>query len=796
MSSLSPPSASARPPFAARLGGFVRALFGRQPRAAIRGHVDEASDGVLYGWAFQPDAPDRRLCVDVLIDGRFVGQARAHLFRQDLLNAGYGNGRYGFELLIGDTLPADLDGVRAFALGERRSELASPDSRQENRAILGVDDYLRATLSGLVSDSQTNAPEGRVALQESPRWTALFRPVDAAGPSAYVRQIARRDGFENTDPVDELLDYLKRYSRRRGRMRAPLSSTDIALLTEARVDRSEAGRAERALPRARAGDEFEAAWSWAIHEAAAWAVEDCLVPEPQLETLRKVDITQDDPLSRSMRHFVSVVPFLAALDLQDVQNRRRVWLWMLLMSVSTPHVLRTLPRDSLARFITPDEQGRTRFDETLAQVFGPTCYSAARWRADIARMGYDLDRGAFSSIAPTGDRIWSAAQTLRDAPRVDVQLIGPFSRQLGISDSCRSLAAALQAGGRSLRLCDYVLDHPNAARDCGDLPLELPGPARITILHLNLEDAPTALAYLPDVFTDTRLVVFPYLEVPAIGASRRLGLELADEFWAASRFIANALSPNAPTFHVGTACKPLRSIGRAAARAQAYGGLAGEDDFVVLTAGDAFSGVRRKNPLGAVRAFREAFEDDPRARLVIKTHSRDQVAAPAERETWDAIMTAMREDPRILMLDRIVSDDEMAALLEGADCLLSLHRAEGFGYHMLEAMKLGTPVVATAWSGNLDFCTPETAFLVDFEPTQIHPGDYGATSAGLSWAEPDHASAVAALRRLRGDTAERGRKTAAARAMVDRDFSTGAFAVRVEQRLSDLLPPVPFRDLS
>ncbi len=794
MSSLSPPSASARPSIAARLGGLVRTLFGRQSRAAVIGHVDELRDGVLYGWAFEPDAPDRRLCVDVLIGGRFVGQTRAYLFRQDLQDAGYGDGAYGFELLVGDGLPADLVGVRAFALGERRIELVSPGSGREDRAIDGVDDYLRATFSGLVSNSGPSVPELPAASHEAGRWAALFRPAAADGPSAYVRQIARRDCFESSDPVKELLDYVTRYGRRRGLIRAPLSGADIAALTEAQSDGSKAGRAQQALSRAGADDAFEAAWSWAIHEAATWAVEDCLVPEPQLDALRTVDVVQEEPLSRSMQQFMSLVPFLAALDLQDAGNRRRVWLWLLLMSVAMPHVLRTLPRDGLARFVTPDETGRTRFDETLAQVFGPTVYSAARWRADIAREGYDLKRGAFSSVAPTGDRIWSAAQPVQASARVDVQLIGPFSRRLGISDSCRSLAAALQSGGRSLRLCDYTLDHPNAQRDCTDLPLEAPGPARVTILHLKLEDAPTALAYLPDVFSETRLIVFPYLESPEIGPAHRLGLELADETWAASGFIAEALSPHAPTFRVGTACKPLRSFGRAAARTQAYGGLVGDGDFIVLTAGDAFSGVKRKNPLGAISAFREAFPADEGARLVIKTHSRNQVEAQAERETWSAVLAAAQEDPRILLLDRLVSDDEMAALLEGADCLLSLHRAEGFGYHMLEAMKLGTPVVATAWSGNLDFCTPETAFLVDFAQTPILPGDYGATSPGQTWAEPDQASAVAALRRVRLDPEEGARKAAAARKLADRDFSIAALAARVDRRLSDLLPSVPFRD--
>lgn len=784
--------AGARSSLARRIGAAARAVFGARRARTPTGHIDEAVGGVLFGWAHAPGARHRRLPVDVFIDGRFVGQGLAHLFRQDLRDAGLGDGRYGFELLVGEALPPDLRGVRAYALGNRRVELASAASARDTSDVATAVDYLRATFAHISTAGQTPAEPLPPPRESGRRWATLFARRPGAGSTNYVAHVVARDGLGAAGDADVLRDYLLRYARRRGRMRAPLAADDISLLNtgptaDAPLARS---RAQAMLSRTEPSDDLEAAFVWAAYESASLGVEDCLVPQAQRAFLAAPEENGGEtpfPLSRFMRRFLDGLPCLRSLDGGEESQRRLAWLTLTLFATVMPHVLNFLPVAWLERFMAPDQQGVASFDREMQSVFGATGYSAARWRADIARAGYDLARGDFASFTSRGDRIWSAALARGHASAVDVQLIGPFGRRLGISDSCRALAAALQTTGYSLRLCDYTLDHPNDPRSAEGLALEGPGPARVTLLHLNFEDIPAAIAYLPDVFEETRLVAFPYLELSRPDVAHRLGLELVDEIWAASRFIADALASRAPTHLLGTACKPLAAIGRAAARNLVYGDTAKADDFVFLTAGDALSGFHRKNPMGAIAAFRDAFPNDMGVRLVVKTHSRARVGAKEEREAWNAIAQAAQGDPRIVLMDRVVSDDEMAAFLEGADCLVSLHRAEGFGYHLIEAMKLGTPVVATAYSGNLDFCTPETAFLVGYALKPIAPGEYPRASAGQTWAEPDPSSAVAALRAVRDNAAQRAGKIAAARALVERDFSTEAFAARVASRIAEIL---------
>ena len=108
----------------------------------------------------------------------------------------------------------------------------------------------------------------------------------------------------------------------------------------------------------------------------------------------------------------------------------------------------------------------------------------------------------------------------------------------------------------------------------------------------------------------------------------------------------------------------------------------------------------------------------------------------------------------------------MAMLLAGADCLVSLHRSEGIGLGMLEAMYTGVPVVATAYSGNVGFCARETCWLVDYDLVPVARGEYAYAAPGHVWAEPRLDSAVAALRDVMASPERRAARTKAARDLV------------------------------
>src|SRR5262249_39584335 len=128
------------------------------------------------------------------------------------------------------------------------------------------------------------------------------------------------------------------------------------------------------------------------------------------------------------------------------------------------------------------------------------------------------------------------------------------------------------------------------------------------------------------------------------------------------------------------------------------------DDFTFLFCFDFGSGFERKNPLGVVEAFRRAFAPEEGPRLVIKS-----VRCSAAPIAWARLQAAAADRSDITVRDGYEPAVRQQALMAACDCYVSLHRAEGYGLTMAEAMAAGRPVIGTEYSGNLEFMTPDTA---------------------------------------------------------------------------------------
>ena len=168
--------------------------------------------------------------------------------------------------------------------------------------------------------------------------------------------------------------------------------------------------------------------------------------------------------------------------------------------------------------------------------------------------------------------------------------------------------------------------------------------------------------------------------------------------------------------------------------------------FTVLAMADTRSSLARKNPAGAVQAFVQAFGEDPAARLLLKLTGPDDAV-----DAFMGSLGGLAHRSNIEILRGFLDEAGLAALYARADVLLSLHRAEGFGLPMLEALARGIPVVATAWSGNTDFAHSGNSVEVPYRLTPVV--DPAAIYSASCWAEPDIAAAACGLRRLADDTA-------------------------------------------
>ncbi len=170
-----------------------------------------------------------------------------------------------------------------------------------------------------------------------------------------------------------------------------------------------------------------------------------------------------------------------------------------------------------------------------------------------------------------------------------------------------------------------------------------------------------------------------------------------------------------------------------------------EDKFLFLFSFDYLSVFKRKNPLAVIEAFTRAFGSGERVGLIIKciNHDRDP-AAHAE------LRAAASAHPEIEVIDRYLDPLDNSSLAALCDCYVSLHRAEGFGFGPAEAMWLGKPVIATGYSGNLDFMTPENSLLVDYRLVPIGAGA-DPYPADAQWADPDIQHAASLMRGLFDD---------------------------------------------
>jgi len=207
------------------------------------------------------------------------------------------------------------------------------------------------------------------------------------------------------------------------------------------------------------------------------------------------------------------------------------------------------------------------------------------------------------------------------------------------------------------------------------------------------------------------------------------------------------------------------------------------DGFTFMFFFDFNSTVFRKNPFGLVKAFKEAFPDPKdNVQLVIKTMYKGVNAI------YEAQFSELcGDDPRIKVINQVYPRNELIELMDCCDCYVSLHRSEGFGMTLAEAMLLNKPVISTGYSGSLEVANAETAYLVDYKLIPVSQNEYNM-SEGAEWADPDLSQAAQLMREVRfSDREKLEKKTSLARKYIQDKFFAENAARVYQKRIDDIL---------
>ncbi|MBR2823425.1 MAG: glycosyltransferase family 4 protein [Clostridia bacterium] len=355
---------------------------------------------------------------------------------------------------------------------------------------------------------------------------------------------------------------------------------------------------------------------------------------------------------------------------------------------------------------------------------------------------------------------------------------GLFRATIGLSQGAKLYARALEKTGIPLSLVSisFAPMHPDTDHSY-DRALSRGGKYAVNLIHVNAPSMEGAFTAFPRRLFDNHYNIGVWLwELETLPASWREALPFVDELWVPSRFIAGAVQKETD--------KPVTVIPYGIETPTAPCGRADfgfpEGTFLALAMYDSYSYASRKNPEGAIAAFEQAFggraED---AALVLKVANGKPEELRALRERLD------RSGIRYFLVTERLEKPKLNAMIACCDVFMSLHRSEGFGLVVAEAMNLAVPVIATGWSANAEFMPPECTCRVGY--TMVPVGDaYQAEGEPQVWAEPDVAEAARFLRRLKDQPAEARRMALAAQEYLRREYSIEKCAEKMRKRYDEI----------
>jgi hypothetical protein len=422
----------------------------------------------------------------------------------------------------------------------------------------------------------------------------------------------------------------------------------------------------------------------------------------------------------------------------------------------------------LSRYLFGLYRQRADIRRTFPKPHGADAEAYVHW----ARFDPLANETIAASLRPNG-RSASPARDEGVPLPTGINVAGYFKAELGIGEVARLLASAARTGGIPVAtvINDQTLNRQEDGFELGTNG----GPYAVTLICANADECPRAVDALPREITENcHRIGFWFWETEQLPSVYQPASDLLDEVWVATDYVAAAIRTTvSKPVHI---CPiPLRRPDPVPA-SRADLGL--PEGFVFLFMFDFQSSIHRKNPIGLIEAFGQAFRPGEGPTLVLKS-----INGQRSRGPFEAVRAAIGGRSDVVLMDRYLPARERDSLMSSCDCYVSLHRSEGFGLTLAEAMALEKPTIATAYSGNLTFMTQENSFLVPWRKATVPP-DCEPYPKGHCWAEPDLGAAASLMRLVyENPVLARDRGRLARAHVVDR-LSPARTAEFIRERLS------------
>jgi GT2 family glycosyltransferase/glycosyltransferase involved in cell wall biosynthesis len=353
-------------------------------------------------------------------------------------------------------------------------------------------------------------------------------------------------------------------------------------------------------------------------------------------------------------------------------------------------------------------------------------------------------------------------------------VFGPFAAVSGLGTAARGLLRALRTTGVPLALHPFDVSRGKPRITAAERARQ--PTYRVNLLLANADQMARMTAlYAPGTFDDSYNIAVWAWELAAFRQDWFSAFGPVDEIWTNSDFEMQSIGAVSPV-PLTKIRLPIEVTWHDPARGRDVFGIP-RDRFVFMVAFDVGSTSARKNPRMVVDAFRAAFAGRENVFLVIKFHS-----TAVEPAITRQLTQALRGADNVLVISDLLTETDMGLLRAACDCFVSAHRSEGFGLNIAEFMALGKPVIATAYSGNLEFFDATVGYPIAHTLTEVkvQAGPYMPFSV---WAEPDRDSLIAQFRAVYENQAEAWRRGAAGALRIREELSPERIGQEMRRRI-------------